>query len=233
MIFDTESRTQETRSQSNIMYKVYAWMASGLAITGLTAYGLYNNLPLFHSLMTNMWMLFGLVIAQLVVVIILSAFIMRMSYPTIIILFFLYAFLLGITLSSIFMVYQIQSIGVVFAITAGMFGLTALYGYFTNSDLSSMGSILMMALIGIIIAGIVNMFLHSSTLDYILAFISVIIFTGLTAYDVQKIKQLEWQCVGDHSLTRKISILGALTLYLDFINLFLSLLRLFGQRKEQ
>ncbi len=233
MFFDTESQVQETRTRSNIMYKVYGWMASGLAVTGLTAYGLYSNLPLFMSLMSHKWLIFGLMFAQIILVVILSAYIIRMSYATSIMLFFTYAFLLGITLSSIFMVYQVQSIGLVFAITAGMFGLTALYGYFTDSDLSSMGSILMMALFGIIIAGIVNMFVHSSTFDYILAFISVIIFAGLTAYDVQKIKQLEWQCAGDHNLTRKISILGALTLYLDFVNLFLSLLRLLGQKKEQ
>lgn len=233
MFFDTESRTQETRVQSNIMYKVYAWMAGGLTLTGLTAYGLYSNVPLFMSLMTHKWLLFGLLFAQIILVVILSAFIMRMSYPTTILFFFAYAFLLGITLSSIFMVYQIQSIGMVFAITAGMFGLTAMYGYFTDSDLSSMGSILMMALFGIIIAGIVNIFLHSSTFSYILSFMSVIVFAGLTAYDVQKIKQLEWQCAGDRSLMRKLSILGALTLYLDFINLFLNLLNLFGQRKER
>jgi len=233
MFFDTESQTQQTQAQSNIMYKVYAWMSSGLAVTALTAFGLYNNQPLFMSLMTHKWIFFALLIAQLIMVVSISAFINRMSYLTTVAFFFGYAFLLGITLSTIFMAYQMQSIGMVFGITAGMFGLTALYGYFTDSDLSSMGSILMMALFGIIIAGVINIFLHSSTFDYIIAFISVIIFAGLTAYDVQKIKQLEWQCAGNHSLMRKLSILGALTLYLDFINLFLSLLRLLGQRKEQ
>jgi FtsH-binding integral membrane protein len=188
---------------------------------------------LFLALVTNKWLFFGLLFAQLILVAVLSGFIMRMSYSTTIFLFFLYAFLMGLTLSSIFFIYQIQSIGLVFGITSGMFGLCALYGYFTDSDLSTMGSILTMALIGVIIAMIVNMFLHSSAFDYILSCICVVIFAGLTAYSVQNIKQLEWQCAGDRSLMKKMSISGALTLYLLFINLFLSLLDLFGQRKNQ
>jgi FtsH-binding integral membrane protein len=155
----------------------------------------------------------------------------KLSSSALIGVFLLYSVLMGMSLSFIFLRYTMGSIFSVFISSAAMFGVMALVGYTTKTDLTKMGSLLIMALIGIIIAGLVNMFLHSDGLAYIISFVAVIIFTGLTAYDVQKLKDIGAQVETGTEATAKISIMGALTLYLDFINLFLALLRLFGNRK--
>ena len=214
------------------MYKVYAWMAGALMVTSLTAYGVYSNSQLFLSLMSNRLVFFGLFIAQVLIVIALVAFLRRMSFGVAVAAFLSYALLLGVTLSVIFAAYEIYSIYAVFAVTVGMFGCMAIYGYTTRRDLTSLGSILIMGVIGLIIAGIVNMFLRNSVMDMVISFIGVLIFTGLTAYDVQKIKNLGYALIHDGEYENKIALLCALTLYLDFVNLFMYLLSLLGKRKK-
>ena len=146
-------------------------------------------------------------------------------------LFILYAATLGVTLSSIFLVYTYTSIFATFLVTSVMFGAMAIYGYFTKADLSSMGSYLLMALVGLIIGGLVNMFLKNQTFQYMISAVGVLIFTLLTAYDVEKIKRMSQEMLGDRETMAKISILGALMLYLDFVNLFLYLLQFMGRRR--
>jgi FtsH-binding integral membrane protein len=171
----------------------------------------------------------GLILAQLGVVWYLSARVSKLSYTTAIIMFILYSVLSGITLSSIFIIYTASSIASTFFITAGTFAVMSLAGFFTKKDLSGFGAIMMMGLIGLIIATVVNYFLQSSTLNYIISYAGVMIFVGLTAYDTQKLKLMATQLDGEQA--KKGSIMGALTLYLDFINLFLYLLRVLGDRK--
>jgi uncharacterized protein len=156
----------------------------------------------------------------------------RFSSTVLLALFLVYSVIMGMSLSFIFLVYTQGSIASTFGIASGMFGLMALLGYTTKTDLTKFGSIMLMGLFGIIIASVVNMFLHSSGMDYIISFLGVIIFTGLTAYDVQKIKEIGHTTVQGTELTAKLSIMGALTLYMDFINLFIMLLRFFGNRRD-
>lgn len=153
----------------------------------------------------------------------------KLSFVALMGIFFGFSALMGVSLSSIFLVYNLDSIGVVFASTCALFGIMAIAGYTTKTDLTKMRSLLMIGLIGVVIASLINMFMKSDTMGYIISIISVIVFTGLTAYDVQKIKELA-QANDGSSDFKKIGVMGALTLYLDFINLFLSLLRLFGKR---
>lgn len=220
------------RSVSSFMYKVYAWMSLGLAITAVTAYGVYSTPELFRTIVTNRFVFFGLIIAQLATVLFISSAFQKFSYMTNVLLFSLYSGLLGLTLSVIFAVYQIGSIYQIFGMTVAMFGFMALYGYYTKTDLTSFGQIMFMGLIGIIIAGIVNMFLRNSMMNYIISFIGILIFTGLTAYDVQRIKVLGSVLLNKGEEERKIALMCALTLYLDFINLFLNLLNFLGKKNE-
>lgn len=214
---------------SALMRKVYTWMTLALVITGVTAYGVAASPTLFMSLHKMMW---GLIIAELVLVFALSGAINRLSLGTATLMFIVYSVLNGAMLSSIFVVYTMTSIAKVFFITAGTFGAMAVYGYTTKKDLTSMGKILFMALIGLIIATVVNMFLKSSGFDYILSYVGVAIFTGLTAWDTQKIKHMLQTQYDMSEGAQKLALIGALTLYLDFINLFLYLLRIFGSNKE-
>ncbi len=220
------------RSLSSFMYKVYGWMTGGLFVTASTAYGVYAYPPLFAAIMSSKLILIGLFVAQIALVIALSAFINKMSFATAALTFVVYSALLGLTLSSIFFVYQIASIYMVFGITVGMFGTMALYGYATGADLSSFGNIMIMGLIGLLIGSLVNMFVHSNTFGYILSFLGVAVFTGLVAYDVQRIKYMGREMLGHGEMEGKVALLGALTLYLDFINLFLFLLQLLGRRRD-
>ena len=190
-----------------LMRKVYLWMTLAPAL------------------------LWGLIIAELALVIGLSAAIRKLSLPVATLMFVIYSVINGVTLSSIFLVYSIGSIAKVFLITAGTFGAMALFGYTTKKDLSSMGKILFMALIGLIIATVVNLFVKSSGLDLILCYGGVLIFVGLTAWDSQKIKEMCMSAEYADEGAQKMALLGALTLYLDFINLFLYLLRIFGRRE--
>jgi len=165
-------------------------------------------------------------------VVCLGAFLPRMNYSTAVALFLVYAASLGIVLSSVLIVYQISSVYLTFGITAGMFGGMALYGYLTKADLTSLGSLAGMALWGLILGFLLNMYFQNQMVDYLLSGVGVIIFTGLVAFDTQKIKQLGMQMVAHDDSMKKIAIMGALTLYLDFVNLFLMLLRFFGKQKD-
>ena len=213
-----------------LMRKVYVWMTLALVLTGVTAYGVATSPGILTALYSNQILLWGLVIADFAIVFGVSAAINRLSLTTATLLFVLYSVINGASFSSIFIVYTMSSIASVFFITAGTFAVMALIGYTTKTDLSSMGKILFMALIGIIIATIVNIFLKSSGLEMIVSYLGVLIFVGLTAYDTQKIKNMLLMAPDASESSQKIALLGALTLYLDFINLFIYLLRIFGRR---
>ncbi len=213
-----------------LMRKVYTWMSLALVITGLTAYVVATSQALLTMLFSHpavVWVLFG---AELLLVFGLSAAIEKLSLTAATGLFVLYSVINGVVFSTIFLVYTMSSIALVFFITAGTFAAMSLYGYFTSSDLTSWGKILFMALIGLIIATVVNIFVHSSMLELIVSYAGVIIFVGLTAYDTQKIKQMFLMAPDAGERTQKYALLGALSLYLDFINLFIYLLRLFGHK---
>ena len=213
-----------------LMRKVYVWMTLALAITGFSAFAVASTPNLQQIVLMNTWVMWGLIIAEFALVIGISWGINKLSLTTATLLFVLYSVINGATLSVIFVAYSIGTISKVFFITAGTFAVMAFIGYVTKTDLSKLGKILFMALIGVIIATVVNIFVKSSGLDLILSYVGVLVFVGLTAYDTQKIKNMLWQA-GDLSETsQKIALLGALSLYLDFINLFIYLLRIFGRR---
>ncbi len=215
-----------TSLQMAVFRKVYFWLSIALAITGLTAYIASNNPAVMNLIMGSRAGIWILLIIQLGMVIYLSARINTMSLQTASMVFVLYSFVMGITFSFIFLVYAKTTIYTCFFITAGTFLVMSLYGFFTKKDLSSWGNLLFMVLIGVIIASVVNFFLKSSTLYYIISYVGVLVFTGLVAYDTQKIKAL----IGmeNNEQSQKLAIIGALALYLDFINIFLFLLRIFG-----
>ncbi|MBQ5972234.1 MAG: Bax inhibitor-1/YccA family protein [Prevotella sp.] len=215
-----------------LMRKVYVWMALALAITGVTAYGVANSPNIMVAIFSNRLLFWGLIIAELALVFIVSGMINRLSLTTATLLFTLYSVLNGVVLSSIFVVYSGTSIAKVFFITAGTFLAMAVYGYTTKRDLSSVGKLMFMGLIGLIIASIVNLFIKSSGLDLILSYIGVIVFVGLTAWDTQKIKQMLATQEDIDEGAQKIALVGALSLYLDFVNLFLYLLRIFGGSRD-
>ena len=213
-----------------LMRKVYVWMTMALAITGICAYGVATSPYIMQMIYGNSMTIWVMFIAELGLVFYTTARIQKLSLTTATTLFIIYSALNGVTLSGIFMVYSMTSIAKVFFITAGTFAAMALYGYFTKTDLSKIGNILFMALIGLIIATVVNLFLKSAMFDLILCYIGVGIFVGLTAWDSQKIKHMLAMQVDMSESAQKIALMGALSLYLDFINLFLYLLRIFGNR---
>ena len=215
-----------------LMRKVYVWMTLALVITGFTAYYVANNETVLSAIYTNQILFWGLIIAELGLVIGLSAAINRLSLSVATLMFVLYSLINGATMSFIFLVYTTSSITNVFLITAGTFAAMAIFGYFTKTDLTSMGKILLMALIGVIIATIVNIFTKSEGLAVILNYVGVLVFVGLTAYDSQKIKQMLLMAPDASESSQKIALLGALSLYLDFINLFIYLLRIFGSKRD-
>lgn len=226
-----------TRSQADIdqglrshMLRVYNYMAAALGLTGLVAYFIGTSASAMQTLMANSVLFWVAVLAPIGLVFFLSFRIAHMSFTTAQTVFWIYAALMGVSLASIFVVYTHESIARVFFITAGTFAAMSIYGYTTKRDLTNLGSFLMMGLIGIIIASIVNIFLKSSGLGFAISILGVLIFVGLTAYDTQKIKEIYLEG-DDSSVAGKKAIMGALALYLDFINLFLMLLRLFGDRK--
>ena len=214
-----------------LMRKVYVWMTLALVITGATAYGVATSPGLLTAIATNQLLFWGLIIAEFGLVVAISAAINKLSLTTATLLFVLYSVINGATLSFIFAVYTMSSIASVFFITAGTFAVMAVIGYTTKKDLTSMGKILFMALIGIIIATLVNIFLKSTGLQMIVSYLGVLIFVGLTAYDSQKIKQMLLTAPDAGEGAQKIALLGALSLYLDFVNLFIYLLRIFGRRE--
>ena len=215
-----------------LMRKVYVWMTFALAITGFTAYGVANSLGILQALVTNQILFWGLIIAEFALVIGVSSAINKLSLTTATLMFVLYSIINGALLSFIFLAYTQSSIATVFFSTAGTFAAMAFVGYTTKTDLSSLGKYLLMALIGIIIATLVNVFfVKSSILDLGISYLGVLIFVGLTAYDTQKIKNMLLQAPDAGEQAQKYALLGALSLYLDFINLFIYLLRIFGKRE--
>ncbi len=226
----------ETKDMAaNFVANVFAWMGIALAITAFTAWYFASNENLINSLfspetgMTTLgWIVmlapFGFVLAM-------SMGFQRFSAGTLTLLFGVFSILMGASLSFILLVYTSASIFQTFAVTAGMFGIMSFVGYTTKTDLTKFGSLMMMGLIGIIIASVVNMFMRSEAFDYIISFIGVLVFTGLTAYDVQKLKRIGAGIQYGSESARKLVIMGALSLYLDFINLFLFLLRFLGNRR--
>jgi len=213
---------------------VFTWMFLALTVTAITAYLFGSNPELRGLLITETGMSplgYIVMFAPFGFVLLMGMGFARFSSALLTLFFAIFAVLMGMSLSFIFMAYTLGSIYVTFAITAGMFGIMAFTGYTTKTDLTKFGSIMFMGLIGIVIASIVNMFMRSSMMDYIISFIGVLVFTGLTAYDVQKLKRIGEGAVYGAESTKKLMIMGALTLYLDFINLFLFLLRFMGNRK--
>ena len=229
---DKEIELEKSTTMSVLMRKVYTWMAMALVITGICAYGVANSPALLQAIYGNPAVIIIMCVAELGLVIWLSARIHKMSLTTATMMFIVYSVFNGATLASIFIVYTQASIAKVFFITAGTFGLMALVGSTTKVDLSKMGGILLMGLIGVIIASIANIFIKSTGFDYILSIITVLIFVGLTAYDTQKIKQMLLMAPDTGETAQKVALMGALSLYLDFINLFIHLLRLFGNSRD-
>lgn len=211
--------------------KVYGWMFIALLITAFTAMFVSGNQSFMQAIMGNRILFWGLMIGELVVVFVLAGALQKLSPIMTKFLFLLYSILNGITMSFIFIVYTSTGIATTFFITAGTFAIMSIYGYVTKSDLTKLGNILIMALLGVIIAVIVNFFLKNQTLQYIISIIGIIIFVGLIAYDTQKLKAIGNAEIDDDT-KKKLSIVGALSLYLDFINLFLLLLQFFGGRRN-
>jgi FtsH-binding integral membrane protein len=220
-----------TTAVSTLLKSVYLQMAAALSITGLVAYFLSQSMDFWYFMSENPPFIWIILIAQIGVVVWLSARLNSMSISAATLLFILYSVLMGVTMTTIFMIYTAASIASTFFITAGMFFVMSVIGYVTRMDLSKVGSVLFMALIGIIIASVVNIFLHSETLYWIISYAGVIIFVGLTAYDTQKIKGMIAEYGAVDEVGYKLALFSALILYLDFINLFLFLLRIFGNRK--
>lgn len=230
---DTITRSYERSAQMSLFRQVYLWMAMALAITGMMALLVAGSPTMLSLIFSSKLTFFALIIAEIALVWYLSARVERLSFTTATLMFIVYSLLNGAMLSSIFILYTATSIASTFFVTAGTFGVMCVYGYLTKRDLTSIGNICLMAVIGLIIAGLVNLFLQSSVMSLIISGIGVLVFVGLTAYDSQKIKQLllqEGMEVNDS--TKKIALLGSLTLYLDFINLFLYLLRFLGDRRN-
>lgn len=225
-----EERQTSVSTFTSLVSKVYLWMTMALAITGLTALYVAQS-GLVFTIANNTAYFWGLLIAELAVVWILSANIMRLSFPVAGIMFAIYSILNGATCSFIILAYTAESLATTFFVTAGTFGAMSLVGAFIKKDLSGFGRILMMTLIGLIIATIVNIFVASSALSWALTYIGVLLFCGLTAYDTQKMKEIlyQYQHTGNQNIM-KIALMCSLSLYLDFINLFLYLLRIFGKR---
>lgn len=216
-----------------LLRKVYVWMTLALVITGITAYGVASSPGIMSAILGNRAIMWGVIIAEFALVFIVAGMINRLSLTTATLLFIVYSVLNGVMLSSVFLLYTMTSIASVFFITAGTFAAMAAIGYFTKTDLSSLGKILMMALIGLVIATLVNaLLLKSGGFSLVCSYIGVLIFTGLTAYDSQKIKEMLAQSDDMTAEAQKTALLGALTLYLDFINLFIYLLRIFGNSRD-
>ena len=215
---------------NKMVRNVYLWMTAALAITGLVAYYVAGSQAILSALFSNGWTIFVLFFAEIGLVIGLSAAINKISALTATLMFALYSVLNGVTLSSIFLVYEIGSIATTFFVAAGTFGAMAIYGSVTKKDLTKVGNLCMMAVIGLIIATVVNLLIRSTMADMIISGVGVLVFVGLTAYDAQKIKNMLYGAE-ESEMTNKIAVLGALSLYLDFIILFLYLLRFFGRRK--
>ena len=219
-------------AQANFISKVYAWMSAALVITGLTAYYVAGQPSIVETIFSNKIYYYGLFFATLGIVFVFNSMINRMSVALAGGIFITYSVLMGIMLSSIFLIYTSSSIASCFFITAGTFMGMSAFGYYTKRDLTAMGNLLYMALLGIIIASVVNIFIHSTMLYWITTYIGVIIFVGLIAYDTQKIKDMNDSVPAGSDAQKKLAMIGAMSLYLDLITLFLYILRKFGGRKD-
>ena len=214
---------------TQVMRKVYVKMFLGLLVTALTSFFVMSNETVLLTLLQNRALLIGLCVGELALVFALSMAINKLGPAVATILFYAYAVLNGVTLTPIFLVYTASSIGLTFMVTAGVFLAMSIYGYTTKADLTKFGTYMVMALIGLIVCSIINIFWANSVMDWIISFAGVIIFIGLTAWDTQKIKQMAQET--DEANAGKLATMGALSLYLDFINLFLYLLRFLGNRE--
>jgi uncharacterized protein len=222
---------QMTSIRNGLMHRVYAWMMAGLLVTAAVAMVVAGNDAFMTAIFGNLFVLWGLIIAELALAWILSANIHRLSIATATIMFLTYSAINGLTMAAIFWIYTTASIASTFFITAGTFGAMSLYGYTTKRDLSGWGNFLLMALIGLILASAVNIFLGNSTLYWIITYVGVLVFVALTAFDTQKIKSVAAEVTNETDAGR-LAIIGALLLYLDFVGLFLYLLRIFGSRRK-
>ena len=228
--YDSYKSTASSSVLSTVMRKVYVRMFLALVVTAFTALYVASSPALLTTILGSRAIFFGLMIAELAVVFVLSGMLHKLSTATATLLFYLYAILNGVVFSSIFVVYELGSIAYTFFITAGVFGAMTVYGLVTKNDMTKFGSYCMMALFGLIIATVVNIFVASSTLDWIISLVGVALFIGLTAWDTQKIKNAAYEV--EPSQMGKLATIGALSLYLDFINLFLYLLRFFGRNND-
>ena len=215
-----------------LMRKVYTWMTLAMAITGVTAYGVATSPQILQMIFGNQLIFWGLIIAEFALVFGISGMLNRISLTMATLMFIAYSVVNGAVLSSIFLLYTMQSIGQVFFITAGTFGVMAFLGYTTKKDLTGLGQLLFMALIGLVIATVVNIFVGSTGLQTIISYVGVLVFVGLTAWDSQKIKNMLMDRDYADDGAQKLALVGSLMLYLDFINLFIYLLRIFGNRRN-
>ncbi len=231
-----QSQEQTDAMSKTFMASVFSWMFAALAITSIVAYYFGHSVELLSMLINTevgglTTLGYVVMFAPLAFVLLISFGFNRISYPVLLFLFLLYSAVMGMSLSFIFLAYTSGSIFSTFIAASAMFGVMSVVGYTTKTDLTKFGSIMMMGLVGIIIASLINMFMHSGTMDYIISFVGVLVFTGLTAYDVQKLKNIGAGIELGTATASKLVIMGALNLYMDFINLFIMLLRLFGDRK--
>lgn len=229
MIYDKASKGQEQTARQFII-RVYAWMTLALVITGVTGLSVASSPFLSNLIFNSSFVFFGLIIAEVILVIYLSRKIFSMSAGTAKFWFILYSVLNGATLASVFAIYTVGTVGYAFLVTATLFGIMSLYGYLTKTDLTAIGNLLIMGLFGVIIATVFNIFYRSDALSLMLTYVGVFIFIGLIGYDTQKIKNLSTMNGDTRGASANASIIGALILYLDFINLFIRLLRLIGKR---
>jgi uncharacterized protein len=230
-IFNNQASEMQAEIQRGFISRVYAWMTFGLILTAAAAFVTVSIPELLMAIVTNRILFFGLVIGELVLVMVLSGAINRFPPAVAGLLFAGYAVLNGITISILMLIYTEASIAITFGVTACTFGIMTLFGFTTQRDLTKMGSLLIMALIGIVLASVVNIFLNNPAIYWITTYVGVLIFIGLIAYDTQKLKRMSLTLGEDGQIAQKASIMGALALYLDFINLFLLLLRIMGRRK--
>lgn len=225
----TAEQAQEL--QRAFIVKVYGWMMTGLMLTGIVSFMTVSSTQILELVFSNKMVYIGLVIAQLGLVVWLSVRVAKMSAMTATLVFMGYSALTGLTLAIVFLAYTASSIASTFFVTGGMFGVMSFYGATTKRDLTGMGSFMMMGLVGVILASLVNLFFHNEMVYWISTYVGIIIFVGLTAYDTQKIKEMSALSLTDAESEQKGAIIGAFRLYLDFINLFLLLLRVLGRRK--
>lgn len=230
-IYNAPSGEMQEEIQRGFITRVYGWMTLGLAMTALSAFALLAIPGLLEALFSNSFLFFGILIGELALVVVLSAAVNRMNSTVAGMLFVAYAMLNGVTIAMLMLMYTASSVAITFGITACTFGIMTLFGYTTRRDLTRFGSLLIMGLIGILIASLANMFLKNSAIYWVTTYIGVLIFIGLIAYDTQRLKRMALGLGEDGQVVQKASILGALALYLDFINLFIRLLRILGKRR--